>query len=106
VQYKLLEETLKVEVNDENATKMMKNEIKADLAQRYQASDIKDVLNTTTFLDSRYKELPFLSTADKEDIYDNVKIELISMPLALPETDQSTECSQTQPDEDDSRPAK
>jgi len=46
----------------------MKNEIKADLAQRYQASDIKDVLNTTTFLDPWYKELPFLSTADKEDM--------------------------------------
>jgi len=49
----------------------MKNEIKADLAQRYQASDIKDVLNTTTFLDPWYKKLQFLSTADKEDIYDN-----------------------------------
>jgi len=57
VLYKLLEKMLKVEDDDENATKMMKNEIKADLAQQYQASDIKDVLNTTTFLDPRYKDL-------------------------------------------------
>ena len=113
VLYKLLEKTLKVEDGDENATKMMKEEIKADLAQRYQASDIKDVLNTSTFLDPRYKELPFLSAADREEIYDNVKTELISMQLALPE-DQlpdhpTARHSQTETrdlDENDSRPAK
>ena len=51
------------------------------MAQRYQASDVKDILNTVTFLDLCYKELPFLTTPEKEGILNNVEMELIGMHM-------------------------
>ena len=63
---------------------MIKKEINADLAQRYQTSDVKDILNTITFLDPRYKELPFLTTTEKEGI-NNVEMELIGMHMVTSE---------------------
>ena len=113
VLYKLLEKTLEAKEDDGNATKMMKKEIKSDLAQRYQTSDIKEVLNTTTFLDPRYKALPFLPAADREKIYDTVKDELTTMLTEDRCPDHSTERSLTETvqlddgdDESDISPAK
>ena len=48
VLYKLIEKILKEKDDYGTTTQMMKKEIKADLAQRYQASDVKDILNTVT----------------------------------------------------------
>ena len=44
----------------------MKKEIKLVLAGRYQSSELKTVLIVTTFLDPRYKALPFVSDSDKD----------------------------------------
>ena len=60
VLYKLIEKTLKEKDDDGTTNQLMKKEIKTDLAQRYQASDVKETLNNVIFLDPRYKELPFL----------------------------------------------
>ena len=46
--YKLIEKILKEKDDDGTTTEMMKKEIKADLAQQYQATDVKDILNTVT----------------------------------------------------------
>ena len=36
-------------------------------------------MNVTTFLDLRYKELPFLSEADREQVIEHIEDELIDM---------------------------
>ena len=51
--YKLLERVLKVEDSDSSISKQIK-EIKSDLGWRYQSSELKTVLNVTTFLDPFY----------------------------------------------------
>ena len=51
----------------------MKEEIKSDLAGRYQSSEFKTVLNVTTFLDPRYKELPSVSDSDKEKVLEQAE---------------------------------
>ena len=74
--YKLLERVLKVEDSDSSISKQMKKEIKSVLAGRYQ---LKTVLNVTTFLDPRYKALPFVSDSDKDKVLEQVKEELLDM---------------------------
>ena len=86
---KLIEKTLKEKDDDGIKTQLMKKEIKAHLAQRYQASDVKDILNTVTFLDPRYKELPFMTTTEKEEILNHVEMELMGMHMVTLE-DNST----------------
>ena len=54
-------------------------EIKSDLAGRYESSELKTVLNVTTFLDPRYKALPFISDSDKEKVLEQVEEELLDM---------------------------
>ena len=48
VLYKLIEKILKEKDDDGATTQMLKKEIKANLTQRHQASDVKDILNTIT----------------------------------------------------------
>ena len=48
VLYKLIEKILKDKDDDGTTTQMLKKEIKANLAQQYQASYVKDILNTIT----------------------------------------------------------
>ena len=62
-------------------------EIKGNLVQRYQVSDVKDILNT--FLDPRYKGLPFLTATEKEEIFDNVKNELIRMHMVTSDSSEN-----------------
>ena len=77
--YKLLEKILKVEDSDSSISKQMKEEIKSDLGGRYQSSELKNILNVTTFLDPRCKELPFVSDSDKEKVLEQVQEELLDM---------------------------
>ena len=76
--YKLLERVLKVEDSDSSISKQMK-EIKSDLAGRYQSSELKTVLNVTTFLDPRSKALPFVSDSEKEKVLEQVEKELLDI---------------------------
>ena len=54
-------------------------EIKSDLGGRYQSSELKTVLNVNSFLDSRYKDFPFVSDSDKEKVLEQVEEELLDM---------------------------
>ena len=46
----------------------IKGHKKSDLSRRYQKDDVKNVMNRVTFLDPRYKELPFLSDREKSQV--------------------------------------
>ena len=48
----------------------MKEAISKDLSNRYQTDTLKNVVNVTAILDPRYKELPFLSSAESKGIFD------------------------------------
>ena len=76
--YKLLERVLKVEDSDSSISKQMK-EIKSDLAGRYQFSELKTVLNVTTFLDPHSKALLFVSDNEKEKVLEQVEEELLDI---------------------------
>ena len=79
--YKLLEKTLKIISSDNTTTKAMKEAISKDLSNRYQTDTLKNVVNVTATLDPRYKELPFLSSAESKDIFDHLEQLLINMHL-------------------------
>ena len=42
------------------------------------------LLNIATFLDPRYKQLPFLSSVEKLEVIDQVEEELLSMDIDTP----------------------
>ena len=66
--YKLLSKTLEAQDDDSTTLRDMKMAVKSDLSRRYQKDDVKDVMNRVTFLDPRYKELPFLSDGEKSQV--------------------------------------
>ena len=78
--YKLLERTLKIEDSDSATAKKVKTAIKKDLEERYQTAALKRLMNVATYLDPRYKELPFLSPSSTRNVIDQVEDELLDMP--------------------------
>ena len=79
--YKLLEKTLKITSDDNATTKAMKEAVSKDLSNRYQTDTLKNVVIVAAILDPRYKELPFLSSAESKEIFDHLKQLLIDMHL-------------------------
>ena len=57
----------------------MKQQIKKDLEDRYHKTTVERIINFTTFLDPRYKELLFLDSYSKQEIIEQVEDELISL---------------------------
>ena len=78
VLYKLVNRTLEVKENDTVVAKVKLN-IKRDLQERYSTPSVARIVNITTFLDSRYKELPFLDQLTRRRIIDEVQDELLVM---------------------------
>ena len=60
--YKLSERTLKIADSDYKAGQ---GSNKKDLDERYQTPALQRLMNLATYLDPRYKELPFLSPSRK-----------------------------------------
>ena len=85
--YKLLEKTLKVSETDSTLVKEVKRAIKGDLQGRFQSPAIQKIVNVATYLDPRYKELPFLDERNKQRIVDDVRDELLELDTTEP-TDQ------------------
>ena len=77
--HKLLTKTLKITQEDTATSKAVKQEIKKDLDDRYHKPAVEKIINRATFLDPRYKELPFLDSYSKREIVDMVEEELISL---------------------------
>ena len=76
--YKLVNRTLKVKENDTVVVKEVKLNIKRDLQEHYSTPSVARILNITTFLDPRYKELPFLDQPTQRRIIE-VQDELLVM---------------------------
>ena len=55
----------------------LKKAMKADLISRYQSPELQVLLNVATFIDPRYKELPFLDMANRSSIAVQVENELL-----------------------------
>ena len=77
--FKLVNRTLKANESDSAVAKEVKVEIKRDLQGRYSTPSVARILNIATFLDPRYKELPFLDDPSKRKIIDQVRDELLVM---------------------------
>lgn len=96
--YKLSERTLKIADSDTATTKQVKAAIKKDLDERYQTPAQQRLMNLATYLDPRYKELPFLSSSRKRVVVDQVEDELMGMqPQPPPETLEEDETEEPQP---------
>ena len=57
--FKLLKVILKVSYSDSPTNKRIKEVVSSDLSMRYDESCIQQLLNVVTYLDPRYKNLPF-----------------------------------------------
>ena len=80
----LLEQTLKVASSDTAVAKEVKEAIRRDLQARYQTAAMQKLMNVATYLDPRYKELPFLSYTSKRTVIDRVEDESLSMESLEP----------------------
>ena len=101
--YKLLEKTLKITSDDNATTKAMKEAVSKDLSNRYQTDTLKNVVNVTAILDPRYKELPFLSSAESKEIFDYLEQLLIDMHLSC-DSEESLEVASGERNEEQSSP--
>ena len=63
--------------NQEDSTnvKETKQAILNDLQRRYQDENIHRILLSTTFLDQRFKNLPFASESEKDQVFEKLKHE-------------------------------
>lgn len=98
--YKLVEKTLAIGDSGSTTLIVVKKAIKSDLQGRYQSAAVQRILNVATYLDPRYKKLPFLDELQKLRMIDDVKDELLA--LEIPE---NTEQEET-PQESEEPPAK
>ena len=89
--YKLCENTLSLNDSDSSTVKAVKQSIKKDLQSRYTGAAIQRLLNVSTYLDPRYKELPFLAEVVKRQMKDDVEDELLAM-----ETTEDSQLTQDQ----------
>ena len=71
--FKLLKVTLKVSDSDSPTNKRIKEVVSSDLSTRYDEGCIQQLLNVVTYLDPRYKNLPFLNESEKGKILQDVE---------------------------------
>ena len=67
--FKLLKVTLKVSDNDSPINVRINGAISSDLSTWYNEDCIHQLLNVVTYLDPRYKNLPYLNEREKEKCY-------------------------------------
>ena len=73
---KLLNHTLKHDENDTSDLRAIKEAVATDLCSRYSLRAVQTFLDTATYLDPRYKELPYLSEVEHNFIYEEVEEEV------------------------------
>ena len=71
--FKLLKVTLEVTDSDSQTIKRIKEVVSSDLQHRYSEKCIKQLLNVATYLDPRYKNLPFLAECEKRKALEDVE---------------------------------
>ena len=77
--YMLVKRTLTGKESGSEVAKKVKLEINRNLQERYSTPSIARILNIATFLDPRYKELPFLDEPTRRNIPDQVRGEVLIM---------------------------
>ena len=73
---KKLEVTLATKEDESSLVKQIKGVIQKDIGQRYQGEEISTLLKVAMFLEPRFKEMPFLNRAEKQQVKEIVKFEL------------------------------
>ena len=100
---KKLEVTLVTKKDDSSLVKQIKGVIQKDIGQCYQNEEISTLLKVAMFLEPRFKEMPFLNRAEKQQVKEIVKFELqrfieqteelhvedADVPTTLPESESS-----------------
>ena len=61
---------------DNSLVREVKNTVRSDLERRYQSDEVKHILRIATFLDPRFKSLPFVDTSERVEIKLTVVYEL------------------------------
>jgi hypothetical protein len=70
--FKLMNHTLKHD-SDTSNLRSMKEAVATDLSSRYSSQEIQTFLDTATYLDPRYKELPYLSEVEHNLIHEEIE---------------------------------
>lgn len=85
--FKLLKVTLKVSDSDSPINKRIKEVVSSDLSTRYDEGCIQQLLNVVTYLDPRYKNLPFLNESEKGKILQDVELMIMDHLSAVENRD-------------------
>lgn len=85
--FKLLKVTLKVSDSDSPMNKRIKEVVSSDLSTRYDEGCIQQLLNVVTYLDPRYKNLPFLNESEKGKILQDVELMIMDHLSAVENRD-------------------
>ena len=81
--HKLLDVHLIGKPDDKRLAKKMKLEMHTNLSKRYK-DDVLTTLSKAAFLDPRLKQLPFLSSTEREDMHKSIKEEAAQMVIPAP----------------------
>ena len=88
--HKFLWKILVIEHDDSATTKQA---IKGNLIGHYQHPSVQRIMNVATYLDPRYKQLPFLDDFSKELVIKDVLDEIGQLNgLNVPEADEIEDC--------------
>ena len=92
---------MKIDENDTNSGKNLKQTIENDLCSRYASLDLQQIHHIAAFVDPHFKDLdPFIPESDREDVRESVKLEM----LKLTENDNSEAGAHSGKQASDSQP--
>lgn len=76
--------------------KQLKEAIATDLYHRYASLNQQQMLCAAAFLDPRFKDLdPFVPETDRKDVREAVKLEMLKLPVAGEQTDETQSEAET-----------
>ena len=104
--FKLLKVTLKVSDSDSPINVRIKEALSSDLSTRYNEGCIHQLLNVVTYLDSRYKNLPYLNEREKREVLQEVESMLMSHVALVEARDLEDSTELTSEADDESIPPK
>ena len=104
--FKLLKVTLKVSDSDSPINVRIKEAVSSDLNTRYNEGCIHQLLNVVTYLDPRYKNLPYLNEREKRKELQEVESMLMSHVALVEARDLEDSTELTLEADDESIPPK
>lgn len=104
--FKLLKVTLKVSDSDSPINVRIKEAVSSDLSTRYNEGCIHQLLNVVTYLDPRYKNLPYLNEREKREVLQEVESMLMSHVALVEARDLEDSTELTSEADDESIPPK